>query len=280
MIRERNLAPERGPRVWARVERGGEPPHSRWADGFGGAAMAAVGAALVAAGSGRLYRALRAGPPSPAMPRYRPQGSNEHIGDQVASDSDASFPASDAPSWTPVEGVSPRRLGTARPFGRPAGAVPSAASAETRAALGGPGGIHIVEQVRIARPVAEVYRFWRDLTNLPRFMRHVRSVTTDGPRSHWVVRGPLGTSIEWDAEVNHEVENKLIGWQTVGNATVVHAGSVNFEEEPGGTVVRVKLQYDPPGGRVGGAVAKLLGDDPAGQIREDLQRVKQLLEHV
>ncbi len=278
MIGERNLAPERGPSVWTRTERVLEPHRSRWVEGLGGAALAAVGAALVAAGSGRVYRALRKASATPASDL--PQGLSEHADDQVAFDSDASFPASDAPSWTPVEGVTPRRLGATRAATRSAGVVPSVASAGTRAALGGPGGIHIVEQVRIARPLAEVYRFWRDLTNLPRFMRHVQSVTTDGRRSHWVVRGPLGTSIEWDAEINYEVENKLIGWQTIGDPTVVHAGSVNFEEEPGGTLVRVKLQYDPPGGRVGSAVAKLLGDDPAAQVRDDLQRVKDLLEHV
>ena len=186
MIGERNLAPERGPSVWTRTERVLEPHRSRWVEGLGGAALAAVGAALVAAGSGRVYRALRKASATPASDL--PQGLSEHADDQVAFDSDASFPASDAPSWTPVEGVTPRRLGATRAATRSAGVVPSVASAGTRAALGGPGGIHIVEQVRIARPLAEVYRFWRDLTNLPRFMRHVQSVTTDGRRSHWVVR--------------------------------------------------------------------------------------------
>jgi uncharacterized membrane protein len=167
-----------------------------------------------------------------------------------------------------VAGVSPR------------GRAPHRASPSTREALAGSGGIHVVEEVRIDRPVRDVYRFWRDLANLPRFMRHVQSVTTDGRRSHWVVRGPLRTAIEWDAEINNEVENKVIGWQTLADAAVTHAGSVNFDEVPGGTLVRVKLQYDPPAGRVGGAMARFLGGDPATQIREDLRRVKELLEHV
>lgn len=205
----------------------------------------------------------------PDEARREPEGARrdrEH--DAVAFDSDASFPASDAPSWTTVRGVSPREAAS-----RPA-------SPTTREALGGSGGIHVIEEVVIRRPPADVFRFWRDLTNLPTFMRHVQSVTTDGRRSHWVVRGPLGAAVEWDAEINHEVENRVIAWQTLADATVTHAGSVNFDEVPGGTRVRVKLQYDPPAGRIGGAVAKLLGEDPATQIREDLQRVKELLEHV
>ncbi|HSK09049.1 MAG TPA: SRPBCC family protein [Vicinamibacterales bacterium] len=163
------------------------------------------------------------------------------------------------------------------PVYRWAGATRNTAS--TKEALGGSRGIHVLETVTIARPVADVYRFWRDLSNLPRFMRHLQSVTTDGVRSHWVARGPLNTTIEWDAEINHEEENKVIGWRTLEGARVVHAGSVTFNEMPGGGAqVRVKLQYQPPAGRLGGAVARLLGDDPSRQIREDLQRVKGLLE--
>lgn len=267
MIGKRNLAPDRGPNVWTRTagpERDEQAPGRRWRDGIGGVAMAAAGAALVAAGGSRVYRALQA--------RHAP-GDETAPGlagepDAVGLESAASFPASDSPSWT-VRGVSPRETASMR-----------RASPSTRASLGGSGGIHLVEEVLIRRPVADVYRFWRDLTNLPKFMRHLQSVTTDGRRSHWVVRGPLGTAVEWDAEINNVVENKVIGWQTLAEATVTHAGSVTFDEAPGGTRVRVKLQYDPPAGRVGGAVAKLLGEDPAKQIREDLQRVKELLEYV
>lgn len=264
MIGERNLAPERGPNVWTRNERGAEaPPRRRWVEGIGGVAMAAAGAALVAVGGSRVLHALK------SRAAVEPPERSDREGDAVAFESWESFPASDAPSWTPVRGVTPRDASATR-----------AASPSTREALGGSGGIHVAEQVTIGRPVADVYRFWRDLSNLSRFMRHVQSVTAEGRRSHWVVRGPLGTAIEWDAEINNEVENKVIGWQTLENASVVHAGSVNFEEVPGGTLVRVRLQYDPPGGRLGGAVAKLLGEDPAAQIRQDLQRVKELLEYV
>ena len=157
--------------------------------------------------------------------------------------------------------------------------VDTARPHSTKEALGGSRGVHVLERVTIARPVTEVYRFWRDFSNLPRFMRHLQSVSDDGRRSHWVARGPVGMAVEWDAEIVHEVENKLIGWRSLEGADVASAGSVNFDEAPGGgTEVRVKLQYQPPAGKAGALVAQWLGADPATQIREDLQRLKAILE--
>jgi len=155
----------------------------------------------------------------------------------------------------------------------------TAHSVSTPKALGGPRGVHVRERVTIARPVTEVYGFWRDFSNLPRFMRHLESVSGDGRRSHWVARGPVGMAVEWDAEVVNEVENKVIGWRSLEGADVVSAGSVNFDKAPGGgTEVRVKLQYQPPAGKAGALVAQWLGADPAMQIREDLGRLKEILE--
>jgi len=157
--------------------------------------------------------------------------------------------------------------------------VDTAHRASTKEALGGGRGVHVLEGVTIARPVADVFGFWRDFSNLPRFMSHLESVSGEGPRSHWVARGPVGTSVEWDAELINEVENKVIGWRSLEGADVVHAGSVNFEEAPGGgTELRVKLQYESPAGKAGALVAQWLGVDPAKQIREDLERLKTILE--
>jgi uncharacterized membrane protein len=157
--------------------------------------------------------------------------------------------------------------------------VNTAHHGSTKAALAGSRGVHVLERVVVRRPAAEVYRFWRNFSNLPRFLRHLESVTGDGPRSHWVTRGPVGTRVEWDAEIVNEVENKVIGWRSLEGADVAHAGSVNFEEVPGGgTEVRVKLQYEPPAGKAGALVAGWLGADPATQIREDLGRLKEILE--
>ena len=97
--------------------------------------------------------------------------------------------------------------------------------------------------------------------------------------SRWVARGPLGVRIEWDAEVINDIPPTLLSWKSMGHSDVVSAGSVRFKPVgEHGTEVRVKLQYDPPAGKLGAAVASLLGEDPQHQIAEDLRGFKQLLE--
>jgi uncharacterized membrane protein len=152
---------------------------------------------------------------------------------------------------------------------------------DTRAALGGPRGTHVEESVTINRPIEELYRFWRNLENLPQFMRHLESVerVTDS-LSRWRAWGPGGTTVEWTAEIINEVPNQVIGWRSLEGSDVVSAGSVNFDDAGAGrgTHVRVRLQYSPPGGKVGAALARLVGRDAATEIREDLQRFKHLIE--
>jgi uncharacterized membrane protein len=150
---------------------------------------------------------------------------------------------------------------------------------DTREQLRGRRGIHVEESVTINKPVGEVYRFWRNLENLPQFMHHLESVATrEGGVSHWVAKAPAGMTVEWDARIINEVENKVIGWQSLEGSTVSTAGSVSFEETPRGTVVRVHFQYNPPAGRLGAAVARLFGEEPNQTVREDLRRLKRLLE--
>jgi uncharacterized membrane protein len=152
---------------------------------------------------------------------------------------------------------------------------------ETRRALGGDRGIHVRESVRIEKPLAEVYRFWRQFGNLPLFMLNLERVTElDEKRSHWIAKGPAGILVEWDAEIINEVENKVIGWQSLPESDVVTAGSVNFDAVRQGseTQISVHLQYAPPAGKLGAAVATIVGREPSQTIREDLRRLKQLLE--
>jgi uncharacterized membrane protein len=150
---------------------------------------------------------------------------------------------------------------------------------DTRRQLGGARGIHVEESVTINKPIAEVYRFWRNFENLPRFMRHLESVAVrDQGISHWVAKAPAGMRVAWDARIINEIDNRLIGWQSLDGSTISTAGSVNFDETAHGTRVRVHLQYHPPGGRLAAAVAKLFGEEPNRQVREDLRRFKSLLE--
>jgi uncharacterized membrane protein len=128
--------------------------------------------------------------------------------------------------------------------------------------------------------VDEVYRFWRNLSNLPQFMTHLERVEElDRTRSYWTARGPAGITVSWEAHIINEVPNELIGWRSVGDADVVSAGSVHFNPTPnGGTEIFVRLQYEPPAGRLGAWVASLFGEEPSQQIREDLERLRAVLE--
>jgi uncharacterized membrane protein len=141
-------------------------------------------------------------------------------------------------------------------------------------------GIGIEESVTIAASPERIYTFWRNFQNLPRFMNNLEAVEVHNDKhSHWIARGPAGTKVEWEAEIINEIPNELIGWRSVDGSQVDNAGSVHFESRGDGrTDVRVVLRYDPPAGVLGAAVSKMLGEDPAVQVREDLQRLKELLE--
>ena len=141
--------------------------------------------------------------------------------------------------------------------------------------------VRVEQVVTINRPIEEVYRFWQAFENFPRFMRHLESVERIGPqRTRWRAKGPAGTSLEWEAETLQERENEWIAWRSVEGSRIDNSGSVRFQAAPGarGTELRVQLQYAPPAGRVGRTIARLFGEEPEQQIREDLHRFKQLME--
>jgi uncharacterized membrane protein len=143
-------------------------------------------------------------------------------------------------------------------------------------------GIKVERSVVVNRPASEVYQFWRNFENLPRFMDHLESVTViDESRSHWVAKAPAGTRVEWDATIHNELENQLIAWRSLPGADINNAGSVHFTSVGDGrTEVRVVLSYEPPAGRLGAVVAKLLGEEPSQQVEDDLRRFKQVMEAV
>jgi len=135
--------------------------------------------------------------------------------------------------------------------------------------------------VTVNRPVDEVYRFWRNLENLPRFTYHLISVQTlDDRRSRWVAAGPAGRRVRWDAEGIAEEPQRLIAWRSLPGARVPNSGTVRFTPASAGrgTEVRVEMRYAPPAGRLGRGVAVLFGEEPQRQVADDLRRFKQVLE--
>lgn len=152
---------------------------------------------------------------------------------------------------------------------------------DTTAALGGRRGVNVALATTVNRPAEELYAFWRDFENLPQFMDHLVAVRTlDDRRSHWVVKAPGGRTVEWDAQIINEIPNELIGWRTLHGADVVSAGSVTFKSGGigRGTQIHVRLQYNPPAGKIGAAIAWMLGHEPSQTIQEDLRRFKALME--
>ena len=143
-------------------------------------------------------------------------------------------------------------------------------------------GIKVERTILVSRPAPEVYQFWRNFENLPRFMDHLESVSVlDENRSHWVAKAPAGMRVEWDAVIHNEIEDELIAWRSLPGADVNNAGSVHFTPVGDGqTEVRVVLSYEPPAGKLGAAVAKLFGEEPSRQVDDDLRRFKQVMEAV
>lgn len=142
-------------------------------------------------------------------------------------------------------------------------------------------GIRVDHEIHINKPAEELYNFWRQLENLPRFMEHVESVKEIDDRvSHWVARGPAGWNVDWDAEIVNDIPNKVIGWRSLEGSHVDVGGAVRFEpvNEGAATQVKISLQYNPPAGSLGKWVAKMFGEDPERTIYEDLARFKELME--
>lgn len=145
-------------------------------------------------------------------------------------------------------------------------------------------GVHVEQAFTINKPRDQLYQFWRNFENLPRFMSHLESVRViDEKRSHWVAKAPKfygGGQVEWDAEIINDDTNTVIAWRSLDNADVDNAGSVRFVDAPAGrgTEVRVVLDYIPPAGKVGSLIAKLFLEEPNIQVREDLRAFKQLME--
>jgi len=144
-----------------------------------------------------------------------------------------------------------------------------------------PGQIEVRKTVTIARAPAEVYDFWRNLENLPRFMAYLDSVRVlDDRRSAWKAKGPIGSQYEWQAEITDDRPGELIAWRSLPPSDAFNTGVVKFVPAPldQGTEVHVELRYAPPAGPLGAAIAKLFGREPGQEVMSDLRRLKQVLE--
>jgi uncharacterized membrane protein len=142
-------------------------------------------------------------------------------------------------------------------------------------------GVKVDRSIVVATTPDRVWGIWRNFENLPRFMSHVDKVELlDRTRSRWTVKAPGGLAVTWDAEIINEIPNELIAWRSTRSTLVQHAGSVRFERAPDGrsTTVRVSLQYDPPGGELGHALLRLIGQNADDQVAQDLIAFKRAIE--
>jgi uncharacterized membrane protein len=156
-------------------------------------------------------------------------------------------------------------------------------TAENVADPGRDSGVHVTVSYLIDKPASDLYQAWRDFERLPQFMEHLESVQRiDDRRSHWVAKAPrlYGGKVEWDAEVVADEPDARIEWRSLAGSDVDHRGSIRFSKALGnrGTLVRVQLRYDPPAGQLGRWTAKLFGEEPEQQVRQDLRNFKRLME--
>ncbi len=177
------------------------------------------------------------------------------------------------------------RRGIAKPVLSAAGLILTArgvTNLDTLSLLGlglGENGIKVQKTINIFAPIDEVYRFWRNFENFPRFMDHVKEITVQGDMSVWKVAGPADSTYQFQSHITQDIPNELIAWETLPDSDVHSAGFVHFDENrDGSTRVSVQMSYVPPVGAMGHAVAQLFGVDPRQAMHEDLMRLKSLLE--
>ncbi len=140
--------------------------------------------------------------------------------------------------------------------------------------------VEVVKSVTINKSPAELYAFWRNFENLPKFMKHLESVKIlDEKRSEWKAKAPLGSEVKWNAVITEEDENNKISWTSFGDSEIKNSGKVEFLPTANrGTEVKVTIRYEPPAGKLGELAAYFLTEEPSTQVAEDLRRFKSLME--
>ena len=141
--------------------------------------------------------------------------------------------------------------------------------------------VHAKAAVTVNAPLAEVYAFWEDFQNLPRFMGDFASVELLGDqRSRWSLTAPAGITLDWDVEIVETSPNQRIAWQTAPGTALDASGEVRFRAAPGGrgTEVVFDATFSPPGGELGRKIAGFFAEALGTKIGSDLRRFKQLVE--
>jgi uncharacterized membrane protein len=147
--------------------------------------------------------------------------------------------------------------------------------------LARPPKLTFARSVAINRSADELYRFWRNVENLPQVLSHLESVKRlDDKRSHWIAKAPAGTTLEWDVMITQDEPGQRLAWRSVDDADVPNRGVLELRPLAAGrgTALKVSLEFEPPGGAIGAAFAKLFSAVPETQLASDLRRLKQLLE--
>jgi uncharacterized membrane protein len=140
--------------------------------------------------------------------------------------------------------------------------------------------IDVDRTISVFKPKADLYQYWAKAENMPTFMVDVQSVTQTGPNmQHWKMSFPVGPSLEWDAEIEEQPEER-IGWRTINHPPFEHYGAIEFREgnHPGETTIHFSAHYALPGGILTRGLAMMFGRDPEQLVRENLRRFKQLME--
>jgi uncharacterized membrane protein len=145
---------------------------------------------------------------------------------------------------------------------------------------GGRRAVDVRKTITIAAPREEVFRFWANYANFPRFMAHLKEVKDlGGGHSHWVAAGPAGVPVTWDAVITRFDANEMLAWRSEPGSLIANAGVIRFETVAGGhTRLDILLSYNPPAGALGHLAALLFGADPKSPMDEDLVRLKSLIE--
>ncbi len=163
----------------------------------------------------------------------------------------------------------------------PTGIASRKGLAPSKIVVTGDKGVKVSRSVTVQKPARPLYAFWRNLENLPQVIKHPVTITVRSPiESHWSVSAPGDRSVEWDALIINDEPDRLIAWRSREASEIANAGTVRFEPAPGdeGTEVTVTLEYNPPGGKAGAALAKLSGEEAGQQVGEMLRRFKALME--